>query len=215
MTNEKLSCYTKMPHESNTSFNEFTKIRDLPPHKRNLRKVAENNLKTKNITKNHSNYANELKKEHNRLKKLSERWRWQERFKLYDLDKQMELIQKRDDIYYGMNKTLLDIVEGLIKYANNLLAELINGNATKKNGEEFSLGTKIKMLNEITSIIKTSNELLCNLCGRPSDYTKTEIGGVIDVDATVKDDETEEEKLERYANYFKQLEPTADDNISQ
>ena len=202
MKNKKLSCYNKLPNETNKSFNEFCKIRNLPPHQRTYRKVAENNLKEKGIIKTHKNYANEFKKELNRLLKLSEKWLWQERFHLYDLDQQIELMQKRDDTFYNMNKALLDIVEGLIKYANNLLAELINGNAVKKNGDEFSLGTKIKMLNEITSIIKNANDLLCQLCGRPSDYKKVELDG--DIGVTHK--ETEAEKLERAKEYFKEIE---------
>ena len=207
MTNQQqLSCYEPLPHEPAKSFNEFKQIRDRKPHKRTYRLVAIDNLKAKGITETHQNYNRELIKETNRLKKLSEKWRWQERFKLYDLDKQIELMKKRDDTFYGMNKTLLDIVEGLIKYANNLLAELINGNATKKNGDEFSLGTKIKMLNEITSIIKTANELLCNLCGRPSDYTKMELEGLIDINAKVTGNLTLAEEEAKADEYFKQLE---------
>ena len=118
----KLSCYEKLSGETLKSFNEFTEIRDLPPHERNLRKVAEKNLSKKDIGQSRSNYPNELKKEHKRLQKLSERWRWQERFQLYDLDKQIDLMKKRDDLFYNLNGTLLDVVEGLIKYANNLLA---------------------------------------------------------------------------------------------
>ena len=204
MKNKKLSCYNKLPNETNKSFNEFCKIRNLPPHQRTYRKVAENNLKEKGIIKNHKNYANEFKKELNRLLKLSEKWMWQERFHLYDLDQQIELMQKRDDTFYNMNKALLDIVEGLIKYANNLLAELINGNAVKKNGEEFSLGTKIKMLNEITSIIKNANDLLCQLCGRPSEYAKLDINA--DVDAKVTDDGlSKEEREQKYEAEFTRL----------
>lgn len=211
MQNQNLSCYEPLPHEPAKSFNEFAQIRDRKPHKRTYRLVAEDTLKSKGLTKNDKNYNREIKKEISRLTSLSNKWRWQERFKLYDLDKQIELIKKRDDTFYGMNRTLLDIVEGLIKYANNLLAELINGNAVKKNGDEFSLGTKIKMLNEITSIIKTANELLCNLCGRPSEYAKLDINADVDIG----EKETEEEKLERYANYFKKLKPATEDNISE
>ena len=204
MKNKELSCYNKLPNETNKSFNEFTEIRDLPPHERNLRKVAEKNLSKKGIGQSRSNYPNELKREHKRLQKLSEKWLWQERFHLYDLDQQIELMQKRDDVFYNMNKALLDIVEGLIKYANNLLAELINGNAVKKNGDDFSLGTKIKMLNEITSIIKNANDLLCQLCGRPSEYAKLDINA--DVDAKVTDDGlTEEEREQKYEAEFKRL----------
>lgn len=200
----KLSCYIKLPGETLKSFNEFKEIRDLRPNERNLVNVAKKHLADKEIIESHSNYQKELKKEHNRLLKLSQKWCWFERFHLYDLDQQIELMQKRDDTFYNMNKALLDIVEGLIKYANNLLAELINGNAVKKNGDEFSLGTKIKMLNEITGIIKNANDLLCQLCGRPSEYAKLDINA--DVDAKVSDDGlTEEERREQYEAEFKRL----------
>ena len=203
-TNNELSCYTKMPNESTKSYNEFVKIRDLPPNERNLVKVAENNLKQKGITQSHPKYASELKKEHNRLKKLSERWRWQERFHLYDLDKQIDLMKKRDDLFYNLNGTLLDVVEGLIKYANNLLAELIGG-AKKQNGEDFSLGTRMKMLNEITVVIERANNLLCDLCGRSRGKFEFDVDLTGNMDLNVKDNETEEERLERYADYFKRI----------
>lgn len=201
MVKQKLSCYTKMPHETNDSFQEFIKVRDLPPHKRTLRKVAENNLKQKGMTNTDKNYQNELKKELSRLTTKSAKWLWQQRFEIYDLDKQIELTAKRDDTFYSMNKALLDIIDGLIKYANNLLAELIGG-AKKQNGEDFSLGTRMKMLNEITVVIERANNLLCNLCGRPSDYKKVELDG--DIGVTHK--ETEAEKLERAKEYFKEIE---------
>lgn len=203
-TNNELSCYTKMPNEPTKSYNEFVKIRDLPPHERTLRKVAENNLKTKGLTKSDKKYPNELKKEISRLTSLSARWRWQERFHLYDLDKQIDLMKKRDDLFYNLNGTLLDVVEGLIKYANNLLAELIGG-AKKQNGEDFSLGTRMKMLNEITVVIERANNLLCDLCGRSRGKFEFDIDLAGDVGLNVKNDETEEERLERYADYFKRL----------
>lgn len=201
----ELSCYTKMPNESNKSFNEFTEIRDLPPHERNLRKVAEKNLKTKGLTKNDKKYPNELKKEISRLTSLSAKWRWQERFKLYDLDKQIDLMKKRDDLFYNLNGTLLDVVEGLIKYANNLLAELIGG-AKKQNGEDFSLGTRMKMLNEITVVIERANNLLCDLCGRSRGKFEFDIDLAGDVGLNVKNNETEEERMERAKEYFKTIE---------
>lgn len=203
-TNNELSCYTKMPNESNKSFNEYCKIRDLPPHERTLRKVAERNIAEKGVLKSHKNYPSELKKELSRLLKLSERWRWQERFRLYDLDKQIDLMKKRDDLFYNLNGTLLDVVEGLIKYANNLLAELIGG-AKKQNGEDFSLGTRMKMLNEITMVIERANNLLCDLCGRSRGKFEFDVDLTGNMDMNIKSDETEEERLERYASYFEQI----------
>ena len=85
----KLSCYEKLPGETLKSFNEFTEIRDLQPSERNLVNVAKKHLADKGIPESHPNYPKELKKEHNRLKKLSEKWCWFERFTLYDYDQQV------------------------------------------------------------------------------------------------------------------------------
>lgn len=203
---QKLSCYEPLPREPPQSFDTFRQMRDRKPHERNLRLFAVDNLKAKGITESHPDFNKRVKRERNRLRGLSCKWKWQERCKLYDLDKQRELIQKRDDTFYNMNETLLDVVEGIVKYSDQLLEELFNGNATKKDGDEYSLGTKIKMFRDLTVIIKDSNELLCNLCGRPSEYSKMEFDALIDVDATVKDDESEAEKLERAKTYFKEIE---------
>ena len=92
----------------------------------------------------------------------------------------------------------------LIKYANNLLGQIIK-NPKKDNGDEYSLMTKIKMTKDVSALLKEAHELLCNLCGRPSSYSSYEFDGLIDVTASVVDEETEEEKLERYADYFKQI----------
>ena len=111
----------------------------------------------------------ELKKEISRLTTLSSKWCWTERIKIYDADKQLELARKREDTFNGLNSILLDNVEGIIKYANNLLGEVIRG-ATKENGEPYSLITRIKMLKDVNSLLKEAYELLCNLCGRPYEY---------------------------------------------
>ena len=140
------------------------------------------------------------------LGNLCTRWCWVERCKIYDADKQLKLAKKRETSFDDLSNVLLDNVEGLIKYANNLLGEVIK-NPTKENGEPYSLVTRIKMSKDVSNLIKEAHELLCNLCGRPSTYSSFEFDGVIDVDATVMDAETEEERLEKYANYFKRLNP--------
>lgn len=96
-------------------------------------------------------------------------------------------------------------MEGLIKYANNLLGEVIRG-ATKENGEPYSLITRIKMSKDVSSLLKEAHELLCNLCGRPSTYTSFEFDGSLDVDAKVTEHKTIEELKKENDDYFKQLE---------
>lgn len=206
----KLSCYVKLPGETLKSFNEFTEIRDLPPSERNLVNVAKKHLADKEIIESHSDYPKELKKEHNRLLKLSQKWCWFERFTLYDYDQQVEWLQKRKDTFYEYNTVLLDVIKGEIKYCNNLLADLINDTATKQNGESYSVNTKIKMLKDITDIIRTCHDLLCNLCGMPREITRQEfeglIDGIIDVKGTVTNDVSFDEEMEKYVDFFKQIE---------
>ena len=202
--NNELFCYTKMPRETQKSFTEFKAVRDLPPQQRNLRKVAEHNLQEQGVCQNRSDYDKLLKREHSRLQKLSERWKWFLRFELYDHDKQLELMQKQDATFYNMSNVLIDIIEGLLKYANNLLAEVISG--TKVDGEPLATGTKIRYTKEITDILKNSHDLLCKACGRPSEYTKLAVDANLGGTLEVKETKTEEELLEEYEDYFKQVE---------
>lgn len=203
---QKLSCYEALPREPQESFNKFVIYRDLKPHERSISKVAEIIA----VSKDEQN----PKKIKSSLDNLSSKWCWVERVKLYDADQQLKLAKKREDKFDDMSNVLLDNVEGLIKYANNLLGQIIK-NPVKENGDEYSLVTKIKMTKDVSNLLKESHELLCNLCGRPSTYSSYEFDGLIDVNATVVETESEEEKLERYANYFKQLEPATNDNTGE
>ena len=143
------------------------------------------------------------------MKQLCVKWCWVERCKIYDADKQLKLARKKDGKFNELNDILLDNVEGLIKYANNLLGEVIK-NPTKDNGEPYSLITRIKMSKDVSSLLKEAHELLCNLCGRPSTYTSFEFDGSLDVDANVTEhktiEELNEENKEYLKNIFKELE---------
>lgn len=174
--NNKLSCYEPLPREPQTSFQKFIIYRDLPPHERSLTKAAEQIAMSKN--------EQNIKKIKSSLDNLSSNWCWVERCKIYDADKQLKLAKKKDGKFNELNDVLLDNVEGLIKYANNLLGEVIRG-ATKDNGEPYSLITRIKMSKDVSSLLKEAHELLCNLCGRPSTYTSFEFDGNLDVNAEV------------------------------
>ena len=192
---KKLSCYEPLPREKQESFNKFIIYRDLKPYERSLTKVAEI------ITENNQ----EQKKMINSLKQLCSKWCWVERVKIYDADQQLKLARKRETNFDSLSGVLLDNVEGLIKYANNLLGEVIK-NPVKDNGEQYSLVTRIKMTKDVSSLLKEAHELLCNLCGRPSSYRSFEFDGVIDVDATVVDDGlTDEERREQYEAEFTRL----------
>ena len=194
---ENLSCYEALPKEPQSSFNKFIIYRDLKPHTRSVRRVCE-------IICDYDKTGIFDNKLYKSLQRLCTKWHWIERVKLYDADQQLKLAKKREDNFDEMSNVLLDNVEGLIKYANNLLGQIIK-NPKKDNGDEYSLMTKIKMTKDVSALLKEAHELLCNLCGRPSSYSSYEFDGLIDVTASVVDEETEEEKLERYADYFKQI----------
>ena len=200
----KLSCYEALPRETQESFNKFVVYRDLRPHERSITKVAEILEGTQN-----------LKKTRDALNRLCTKWCWVERVKIYDADQQLKLVKKRESTFDGMSDVLLGNIEGLIKYANNLLGEVIE-RPYKDNGEKYSLVTRIKMTKDVSNLLKEAHELLCNLCGRPSTYSSFELEqkGELNLNQNVKI-ESEEEKLERYANYFKQIKEDIGDSTSE
>ena len=203
MINGKLSCYEALPRETQESFNKFVIYRDLKPHERSITKVAEILRSTQN-----------LKKTRDALNRLCTKWCWVERVKIYDADQQLKLAKKRESTFDGMSDVLLGNIEGLIKYANNLLGEVIE-RPYKDNGEKYSLVTRIKMTKDVSNLLKEAHELLCNLCSRPSTYSSFEFDGLIDVNAEIVNDMSFEEKLERYANYFKQIKEDIGDSTSE
>ena len=160
---EQLTCYAPLPKERYDSYQKFLIYRDMLPHERSLMKVAEQLSK-----------VNEGKQSPEKIKgalgRLSAKWGWVERAALYDADQQLKLMRKKETTFDNLSDVLLDNVEGLIKYANNLLAEVIQ-KPVKENGEQYSLTTRIKMIKDVSSLLYESHELLCNLCGRPSSYT--------------------------------------------
>ena len=195
MAKGKLSCYEALPRETQESFNKFVLYRDLKPHERSITKVAEI------ISKDTQN----LKKTRDALHRLCTKWCWVERVKIYDAEQQLKLAKKREDTFDGMSDVLLGNIEGLIKYANNLLGEVIE-RPYKDNGEKYSLVTRIKMTKDVSNLLKEAHELLCNLCGRPSTYSSFEFDGLIDVNAEIVEDIPFEEEMEKYVDFFKQIE---------
>ena len=195
MNKKKLSCYEALPRETQESFNKFVLYRDLKPHERSITKVAEI------ISEDTQN----LKRTRDALHRLCTKWCWVERVKIYDADQQLKLAKKREDTFDGMSDVLLGNMEGLIKYANNLLGEVIE-RPYKDNGEKYSLVTRIKMTKDVSNLLKEAHELLCNLCGRPSTYSSFEFDGLIDVNAEIVEDISFEEEMEKYVDFFKQIE---------
>jgi hypothetical protein len=165
---DNLSCYEPFPREPPKSFEKFLMYRDLPPHERSTRKVAEHYAVGKT--------PSEFKKIHSSIQKLCTKWCWVDRCHLFDADRQLELAQKKDAKFDELSDVMLKNVDGLIKYANNLLTEVIKS-PLKNDGEEYSLMSRIQMSRDVTSLLNSSHELLCNLCGRPSSYKNFEFNG--------------------------------------
>ena len=62
------------------------------------------------------------------------------------------------------------------------------------------------MTKDVSNLLKEAHELLCNLCGRPSTYSSFEFDGLIDVNAEIVNDVSFEEEMEKYVDFFKQIE---------
>lgn len=161
---KKLSYDEKLPRETEVSFQKFLLYRDLLPHERSLSKLTEQ------IIENSEDYD----KTYRSLNQLCTKWSWVERCKLYDADRQLELARKRAGKFDEFNGIMLDNVDGLIKYANNLLGEVIR-NPVKENGERYSLASRIRMANDVSKLLKESNELACNITGRPYEYKELNV----------------------------------------
>lgn len=161
---KKLTYDSKLPRETDASFQKFLLYRNLPPHQRSIKKVAEQIVES----------DNDLKKTIRSLNQLCTNWSWVERCKLYDADRQLELVRKRTDKFDEFNEIMLDNTDGLIRYANNLLGEVIR-NPVKENGERYSLASRIKMANEVSKLLKEANELACNITGRPYEYKELNV----------------------------------------
>ena len=171
---DKLFYDKKLPRESEQSFQKFLLYRDLPSYNRSLRKVTEI------IVKDSGDYN----KVYRSLNQLCTNWHWVERCKLYDADQQLQLVRKRSGKFNEFNSILLDNTESLIKYANNLLGEVIE-NPVKENGEKYSLSSRIKMAKDVSGLLKESNDLACNLTGRPHEYKELNVNADVEAEITL------------------------------
>ena len=160
--------------------------------------VVENEMK---IPKNHKDY----KKAVNSIAKLAQKWEYDMYAHLYDVEEQTFKLQKRQEKFDELEDVELTMVEAIIKSLNNFIAEFIK-NPVKKDGNEYSLVTKIDMYNKILSAFDKADVILRRLTGQPLEYTKIDNNSVIDVKATVSDIKTLKDEEAEAEEYFKQLE---------
>ena len=166
--------------------------------KRSFGYVVENEMK---IPKTHKDY----KKAVNSVSKLATKWGFDMYAHLYDVEEQTFKLQKRQEKFDELEDVELVMVEAIIKSLNNFIAEFIR-NPVKKDGEEYSLVTKVDLYNKILSAFDKADVILRRLTGQPLEYTKIDNNSVIDVKATVSDVKSLKDEEAEAEEYFKQLE---------
>lgn len=167
---DKLTCYERLPSESHDSFAKFLIYRNMPPTDRTVKKVASQLVEEGD--------ERPFKNIYSSLQNLSAKYHWVDRASLFDADRQVELIKARDAKFYELNEVLLKNVTGIIKYANNLLRDIVVDESSE------TLNDRIRMSKDVTSLLKDAHVLLCNICGRPSNYNK--VDGNLAINADVK-----------------------------
>ena len=173
--NNKLSCYEPLPNEPKYLFARFIIYRDLGPA-RTYSKAVE---KIKNQTESYF-YEKNKNVTINALMKNAEKWFYTARCELYDADQLLQEIQDNKEKHHEINQILIVNFEAIIKYCNNLIKEIIDG-PKKSNGENYSIMSIIKMLHDVTLILKNANEQLRLCCGLSTTNNDVNLEGLLDV----------------------------------
>ena len=174
-----LSCYEPLPNEPKYLFARFTTYRDLGPA-RTYKKAVE-------TIKNHTDsqyYDRNKNVTPEALRKNAENWFYKARCELYDADQTMQEIQDNKEKYHEINQILILNFEAVIKYCNNLIKEIIEG-PTKNNGEKYSIMSIIKMLHDVTLILKNANEQLRLCCGLSTTNNDVNFEGIMNMDGFI------------------------------
>ncbi len=193
---EKYESLKRLPNEPTTSWRKRI-CYCVAGSKRSYGYVAENEM---NVSKTHKDY----KKVVNSIAKLAERWNYDMYAHLYDIEEQSYKLQKRQEKFDELEEVELTMLEAIIKSLNNFIAEFIR-NPLKKDGDEYSLMSKIDLYNKILSAFDKADVILRRLTGQPLEYTKIDNNSVIDVKATVSDVKTLKEEEAEAEEYFKQI----------
>lgn len=194
---EKYESLKRLPNETTKSWRKRL-CYCVAGSNRSYGYVVEKEMK---IPKNHKDY----KKAVNSIAKLAQKWEYDMYAHLYDVEEQTFKLQKRQEKFDELEDVELTMVEAIIKSLNNFIAEFIK-NPVKKDGNEYSLVTKIDMYNKILSAFDKADVILRRLTGQPLEYTKIDNNSVIDVKATVSDIKTLKDEEAEAEEYFKQLE---------
>ena len=194
---EKYESLKRLPNEPTTSWRKRI-CYCVAGSKRSYGYVVENEM---NVSKSHKDY----KKAVNSVAKLAERWNYDMYSHLYDIEEQTFKIQKRQEKFDELEEVELAMLEAIIKSLNNFIAEFIR-NPVKKDGDEYSLMSKIDLYNKILSAFDKADVILRRLTGQPLEYTKIDNNSVIDVKASVSEVKTLKDEEEEAKEYFEQLE---------
>lgn len=173
-----------MPRESAETFEKRIDYMELGP-KRSYPKLAEK----RGVPRNADNFKRTVKS----LTKLGERWDWNTICKLYDVEQLRKKVEEKASKFHQLEETELAMLEVLIKSLHNLIAEFVN-NPNRADGDSYSLSTRVKLHHDILSAFEKADLLLRRLTGQPTDYTRTDMMNAIEVNATVLEEKSREQK---------------------
>ena len=194
---EKYESLKKLPREKIPSWRKRCCYL-LAGAKRSLAYVAEHEM---GVTRDDPDYSKVISS----LKNLSAKHEWVMYAQMFDIEEQTFKLEKRQEKFDELEEAELKMLEALIKSLSNFIAEFIK-NPVKKDGDEYSMMSKIDLYNKILSAFDKADTILRRLTGQPLEYTKIDNNSVIDVKATVKDAKSLKDEEAEAEEYFKKLE---------
>ncbi|MBQ3407963.1 MAG: hypothetical protein IJH12_02010 [Clostridia bacterium] len=194
---EKYESLQKLPREKVPSWRKRCCYL-LAGAKRSLAYVAENEM---GVTQDDPDFPKAISS----LKNLSSKHEWVMWSQLFDIEEQSIKLEKRQNKFDELEDVELKMLEIVIKSLSKFIAEFVR-NPVKKDGDEYSLMSKIDLYNKILSAFDKADVILRRLTGQPLEYTRIDSNNVIDVKAKVSEVKTLKDEEAEAEEYFKKLE---------
>lgn len=173
-----VDAWERQKGESAKAYGRFKIYLNLPPEQRSSRKVHEKIAKSYKNSSQNSKIPTLTAIETN-----SVNWRWVERARLYDAQKQLEESLKYEEKFTRENKKIINLLKDLLDYCDTSLKEIMDNNA------EYALTTRLSLISTLMGIIDRANYNIRTCFGKPAKYTdKLEVD--LDNQVSVKEDET-------------------------
>ena len=194
---EKYESLQKLPREKVPSWRKRCCYL-LAGAKRSLAYVAEHEM---GVTEDDPDFPKAISS----LKNLSSKHEWVMWSQLFDIEEQSIKLEKRQNKFDELEDVELKMLEIVIKSLSKFIAEFVR-NPVKKDGDEYSLMSKIDLYNKILSAFDKADVILRRLTGQPLEYTRIDSNNVIDVKAKVSEVKTLKDEEAEAEEYFKKLE---------